>query len=429
GVVRHAAVGVDAARVIPRGLAVELRAVAHPPRIAERVRVHHVPNRADPGNVLADEPTRRGRIGARPVQQIDRLPENVRERLVEGAGLHVVEEVGGVFGHSVGQLVGIGVIRCREPVAVHHLCAVPERVPVVAVVVGRTVMHRGYQRSAGPIKAVAPMLRPEVIVGIAREIIGGIGVGVPRRGPSFGPHEGAGQCIAAIGGVDGSVQGVGDLAEIEQPQARVGIAPDELPHLDAPGLDEPRQMRLGPARSSIPRLNTSRRGWLQTMSSRPTCPAISASALASASSELIRGFVSTGSERSRILALTPTTAAPRRWTMISPPVTGTPSYSCWKRACSVPMWSGPCVRMCRTSPTSAMPKAWPWARRNARPRASALAPEAAGRLIGADRVDMKPTRSLTGDRRVCTGAPAACDIRSMATETESSRNGCARAAP
>ncbi len=84
------------------------------------------------GQVLAQLPAHAGRVRTGAVGQVDELAPHVGERLVDGPGLVVVEEVGAEIGHAVGQLVAHHVVG-RHPLTVHHLRAVPEGVGVGAV--------------------------------------------------------------------------------------------------------------------------------------------------------------------------------------------------------------------------------------------------------------------------------------------------------
>jgi hypothetical protein len=158
GVVGDAAVGVHAATV--RRTGVEQRVVA---RVAELRRVAHVAEPVVAGavldDVLADQPVRRpGRVGLLRVGVVlHRVAHHVAERLVEGAGLVLVDEVGGELGDAVRHLVAVHVQAAGQrqagapvAVAVGHELAVPE-----GVAVARGVVHLRDDPQALVVQAVA----------------------------------------------------------------------------------------------------------------------------------------------------------------------------------------------------------------------------------------------------------------------------------
>ncbi len=239
GVVRDAAVRVDTAAVAAGGRADEVR---RPPsaRVAELVGVHHVPDGAQAGHVLPHQPADTRGVGAPRVRQVHRLAEDVGERLVQRARLHVVEEVGARLRDGVGELVGVHVVGGREAVPEDHLAAVPESILVGAAGGVRAVVHGGDERRPAAVPAVAAVLRPEVVVGVAQVGVGVVGVGVAGRGPALGAHQAAGKGARAEGVVDGPVLPVGELAEVEDDAARARVHPRVLAqrlsrHLDEPG--------------------------------------------------------------------------------------------------------------------------------------------------------------------------------------------------
>ena len=127
GLVVHAAVRVDAARVGLGGVRGVVGA-RHAIRIAVRARGLHVADRPDARDVLAELPLHLRRVVARAVGLVDQLAEDIGERFVDRARLVVVEEVGAEVGDAVSQLVPDDVVRRRVALAVDHLLAVPERV-------------------------------------------------------------------------------------------------------------------------------------------------------------------------------------------------------------------------------------------------------------------------------------------------------------
>ena len=85
-----------------------------------------------------------------PVPVVDDLAHDVGERLVDGAGLEVVEEVGVLRDHAVRHLVADDVVRAGVARAVEHLLTVPEGVVVRALraeVRHLAVAHRRAERA------------------------------------------------------------------------------------------------------------------------------------------------------------------------------------------------------------------------------------------------------------------------------------------
>ncbi len=244
GVVRDAAVSMDPAEVLEEwiGLALEL-GVGHLPWVAECRGRHHVPNGAKTGEILAHVPADRAVIVAGSVEQVDGFPEDVGERLVQGARLHVIEEVRAALDHSVGEFVGHHVIGARKAVAVDHLLTVPEcvRVGAGAFAGGGAMVHGRHQGRTRAVVAVASVVAEEVVVCVAGKVVRAVGINIARGRAAFGSHQGAGQGAGAVPVVDKAIAGVRKLAESKQRHSIRGIDPDELAQVLAACLDEPGQ--------------------------------------------------------------------------------------------------------------------------------------------------------------------------------------------
>ena len=106
--------------------------------------------------------------------------------LVQCAGLHVVEEIGGVLGDGVGQFMRGHIVGARKAFAVDHLRAIPERAgPRAALVDERAGMHGREQWRAGVVVTVPAMLGLEVAVGVSGILVCEIDVGIAGGGLSF----------------------------------------------------------------------------------------------------------------------------------------------------------------------------------------------------------------------------------------------------
>ena len=169
-----AAVEMDAALIERAG---EVERARHPVGVAEHRRVLHVAERAD---FLAHLPADAGRVVPGSVGQVDQLPEDVGQRLVDGARLVVVEELRGEVGDPVRQLVADHVVD-REALAVDHLRAVPERVFERAEGGVGAPADRRVEREPGAVQAVEAEAVEEEVVGVAGELVGVVDVGLPGR--------------------------------------------------------------------------------------------------------------------------------------------------------------------------------------------------------------------------------------------------------
>lgn len=88
--------------------------------MAESGRILHVPDGA-PGQILTLQPTGRRRVGPRTVGQVRKFAEDIGERLIDGARLVVVEQVGREVRHPMRQLVADHVVGARVALAENHL--------------------------------------------------------------------------------------------------------------------------------------------------------------------------------------------------------------------------------------------------------------------------------------------------------------------
>ena len=89
-----------------------------------------------------------------PVAVVDDLAHDVGQRLVDGAGLAPVEEVGVVRDHAVGHLVADDIVGRRIPLAVEHPDAVPERVRQRAVERRLERVAPAHRRGQAPVVAL-----------------------------------------------------------------------------------------------------------------------------------------------------------------------------------------------------------------------------------------------------------------------------------
>jgi hypothetical protein len=141
---------------------------------------------------------------------LDQGSQHVGHRLVEGAGLAEVAEVGRVLGQAVRQFVGDDVDRDGEveedlavTVAEDHLFAVPEGVPVLLVVVDGRV-----QRQSGAVDGAASV-GGEQFEGGAEARVRPVDGGVLDGLLTLAAGSDAGQVGAAPGVVDGPARPVG----------------------------------------------------------------------------------------------------------------------------------------------------------------------------------------------------------------------------
>ena len=200
---------------------------------------------------------------------VDDLAQDVGHRLVHGAALAPVEELGVLVDDAVGHLVPDHVVGAGVGLAVEHLGAVPERVGVGAA----ALLHRGWAVAhrrgellhasdvdAEPVGEVDPR---DLGVGVrrrARVVEGGIDVNDPARPRSLAPVEArrAGRLGAAhIVVVTDHAVDVLDLVEVDQDAAGGVVDEHQAAYADAvTDLEPPDSLRGAEAsrrRSTDPR--------------------------------------------------------------------------------------------------------------------------------------------------------------------------------
>ncbi len=231
GVEVHPAVVVLRLDVLVHGGA--LRVLAQLGVVVRRAGVGHVaqPARRDAGQEQpgADQPV--GLVDGLAEQPLlEARAEHVADRLVEGAGLVLVAQPGGVLGDGVGELVpehvdGLGeaVEDLAVAVAEDQLGAVPEGVHVVVAVVHR----QGDGRARAVVGRAVEDLREEPER--AEDAIGRlVDRGVSRRRVTGAADLRAGQGRGAVRGVHGPV-GDGGRRAGRRPRGRVGVGHRRAP--------------------------------------------------------------------------------------------------------------------------------------------------------------------------------------------------------
>ncbi len=177
-------------------------------------------------------------IQSRPVEQINGFTIDVRERLVDGAGLPLVDQVGGEVGNAMTKFVGDGVVprpgtasgRC----AIGHELAVPAGVvPGAAGWPTRADVHVRNHGHAGVIQAIAPKGVHKIIVGVAGIIVGFITCLVSGSRISFIPAQrGGGSARHIIVGIVGfAIFGGMNAANLVDQPPTMGIHIEILTHV------------------------------------------------------------------------------------------------------------------------------------------------------------------------------------------------------
>ena len=163
------------------GSAVVVKRATHAIGLAKGRRVLHIaegPRLPCAVDILTDQPFCTGVVIATAIALVNEFAKYIRERLIDGARLIEVGQVGLVGSHAVGHLVTYHIIGndkatgCAGVITVDHFSIIPEGIAKT-----RAVMHIGIYGHTGIIQAVTPKIAGIEIIGVA-----GIDVRVYRIG-------------------------------------------------------------------------------------------------------------------------------------------------------------------------------------------------------------------------------------------------------